>query len=138
MKIGESIMELKLKIHKKPKRSTCSFTYHWTHNLQPFQLLFLLTKAANDNAWILVTDGRGIKAYPDLREYVWQKNASLPPNGTFDKIGFAQTCYRPGITPKGVIFINPGAWGSGEQLISNPPDSNFTANENFVPTNLLG
>jgi pimeloyl-ACP methyl ester carboxylesterase len=87
------------------------------------------TKAANDSAWTLVTDGRGIKSYPDLREYVWQKNASLAPNGAFDKIGLHRLV-SASIGPKGVIFINPGAWGSGEQLISTLPESNFTASEN--------
>ena len=81
------------------------------------------------SSWTLVTNGRALKAYSDLREYVWQKNASLAPNGIFDKIALHRLV-APGTSPKGVIFINPGAWGSGEQIISNPPDSNFTINEN--------
>jgi hypothetical protein len=62
---------------------------------------------------------RGLKAYPDLMETVWQKNASAPPNGPFDIIGLHRVV-KTGI-PVGVLFICPGTWGSGEQLISNPP-----------------
>ena len=49
---------------------------------------FGVTSAASSNTdWTLVTDARAMKAYSDLREYVWQKNASMAPNGQYDKIG---------------------------------------------------
>lgn len=122
-------MELKLKIHKNQNAALAVLLIIGL-TISAIPIILPLTKGASDSGWILVTDGRGVKAYPDLHEYVWQKNASLPPNGTFDKIALHRLVMT-GITPKGVIFINPGAWGSGEQLISNPTESNFTANENF-------
>jgi pimeloyl-ACP methyl ester carboxylesterase len=36
---------------------------------------------------------------------------------------------KEGINPKGVVFILPGTWSTGEQLCSNPPDDNWTADE---------
>ena len=128
MKIGESKMEFKLKILKKQNAAVAVLLIIGLI-ITAIPIMVPSTKAANDNAWTLVTDGRGIKSYPDLREYVWQKNASLAPNGAFDKIGLHRLVSTT-IAPKGVIFINPGAWGSGEQLISTPPESNFTASEN--------
>jgi pimeloyl-ACP methyl ester carboxylesterase len=85
--------------------------------------------AASDN-WTLVNDGRGVKAYPNLREYVWQKNATMAPNGLYDKIGLHRLV-KIGSTPKGVLFICPGTWSSGEQLISNPPNDTWTKYENY-------
>ena len=89
----------------------------------------LLTPAvsASDN-WTLINDARGLKGYPNLQEYVWQKNATMPPNGQYDKIGLHRLV-KTGTATKGVVFIEPGIYGSGEQLISNPPESNYTADE---------
>jgi pimeloyl-ACP methyl ester carboxylesterase len=80
------------------------------------------------DGWTLVAQ-RGVKAYPDLNETVWQKNASAPPHGPYDKIGLHRLV-KTGIVPQGVVFILPGTWGSGEQMISNPPSDNWTAYEN--------
>lgn len=81
--------------------------------------------------WTLVTT-RGLKAYPDLRETVWQKNASMAPNGPYDKIGLHRLV-KTGITPKGVVFFLPGTWGNAESYMSNPPSDNWTRYENFSP-----
>jgi pimeloyl-ACP methyl ester carboxylesterase len=69
------------------------------------------------------------KAYPNLTEYVWQKNASASPHGPYDKIGLHRLV-KNGTQPLGVVFILPGTWASGEQMISNPPSDNWTAYEN--------
>lgn len=70
-----------------------------------------------------------MKAYPDLTETVWQKNASAPPNGPYDKIGLHRLV-KAGSEPVGVLFICPGTWSSGEQIISNPPEDPSTKYEN--------
>ena len=80
--------------------------------------------------WALVNDARAMKAYPDLREYVWQKDARMPPNGQYDKIGLHRIV-KTGITPKGVVFMLPGVYGNGERLLSNPASDNFTKTENM-------
>jgi pimeloyl-ACP methyl ester carboxylesterase len=85
------------------------------------------TQAATDS-WTLVTDSRPLKAYPNLLENVWQKNASMPPNGQYDKIGLHRLV-KSGVTPKGVVFFLPQAYGSGDQMISNLPTSNYTRTE---------
>ena len=77
------------------------------------------TFAASDG-WTLVYDARAMKAYPNLKEYVWQKNASMAPNGEYDKIGLHRLM-TAGVTSKGVVFMVPGAYGSGERMVSNPP-----------------
>jgi hypothetical protein len=92
--------------------------------------IFGATSAASpDTGWTLVTDARAMKGYPNLVEYVWQKNASMAPNGIYDKIGLHRLV-QTGITPKGVVFINPGTYGSGEALTSNPTTDNYTKIEN--------
>jgi pimeloyl-ACP methyl ester carboxylesterase len=77
--------------------------------------------------WTLVHDGRGVKAYPDLREYVWE--TERPPFGDYDKIGLHRVV-KTGIEPRGVVFICPGTWSNGEQLTSNPSEDWWTAYEN--------
>lgn len=90
----------------------------------------LTTSAAPpDTGWTLVTDARALKGYPNLDEYIWQKNASMAPNGLYDKIGLHRLV-QTGIASKGVVFINPGTYGSGESLISNPTTDNYTKIEN--------
>jgi dienelactone hydrolase len=79
--------------------------------------------------WVLVNEARSVKAYPALQEYVWQKNATMPPNGQYDKIALHRIV-NSATTPRGVIFINPGTYGNGEQLTSNPPTDNYTKYEN--------
>ena len=83
------------------------------------------------SGWTLINDARAMKAYPDLKEYIWQKNATMPPNGQYDKIGLHRLV-KPGITPIGVIFMTDCPnWGAGEQHISNPPADNWTKYENY-------
>jgi pimeloyl-ACP methyl ester carboxylesterase len=90
----------------------------------------LTTSAASpDTGWTLVTNARALKGYPNLAEYIWQKNASMAPNGPYDKIGLHRLV-NSAVTPKGVIFINPGTYGNGEQLTSNPLSDNYTKTEN--------
>jgi pimeloyl-ACP methyl ester carboxylesterase/predicted MPP superfamily phosphohydrolase len=79
--------------------------------------------------WVLVNASRSLKAYPALQESIWQKNATMTPNGQYDKIGLHRIV-NPSISSKGVIFINPGTYLSGEELTSNPPTDNFTKTEN--------
>ena len=81
--------------------------------------------------WTLTQNSRAVKAYPDLREYVWEKNASLPPNGQNDKIGLHRLV-KTGVTPRGVVFLtNCPMWGAGEQRISNPTNDTWTKYENY-------
>jgi pimeloyl-ACP methyl ester carboxylesterase len=86
------------------------------------------TQAATDS-WTLVTDSRPLKAYPNLLENVWQKNASMLPNGPYDKIGLHRLV-KTGTTSRGVVFMIPGLYGSGESLVSNPATDSFTKTEN--------
>ncbi len=90
----------------------------------------LTTKAASTD-WTVVVDGRALKAYPDLRETVWQKNATMAPNGQYDKIGLHRLV-KSGITTKGVVFFTGcPMWGMGEQRISNPSTDNWTKTEDY-------
>ncbi|MEM3726023.1 MAG: alpha/beta fold hydrolase [Candidatus Bathyarchaeia archaeon] len=84
------------------------------------------TCAASDG-WTQVAV-RSVKAYPDLEETVWQKVPIMPPNGPYDKIGLHRLV-KKGIKPLGVLFILPGTWSNGEQLISNPPEDPWTKDE---------
>ena len=92
-------------------------------------LVIKFSNAATDN-WTLTQDGRGVKAYADLKEYVWQKNASMEPNGPYDKIGLHRLV-KTGVPLKGVVFMLPGLYGSGERLVSNPSTDSFTKTENM-------
>ena len=92
-----------------------------------FPIFTALSNAATGN-WTLINDGRGVKAYADLKEYFWQKNASMPPNGQYDIIGLHRLV-KTGTTTKGVIFILNGLSGSGELSLSNPPQDNWVKNE---------
>ena len=90
--------------------------------------LLIPSVSASDN-WTLTIDARGLKGYPNLQESVWQKNANMAPNGPYDKIGLHRLV-QTGITPKDVVFINPGTYGYGEALTSNPATDSFTKTEN--------
>jgi pimeloyl-ACP methyl ester carboxylesterase len=94
-----------------------------------FPMFIKSSNAATDN-WTLIQDGRGVKAYADLKEYVWNKNATTAPNGPYDKIGLHRLV-KTGASLKGVVFMIPGLYGSGEKLASNPPTDNFTKTENM-------
>jgi pimeloyl-ACP methyl ester carboxylesterase len=91
----------------------------------------LPTSSAADSGWTLVKDASTIKAYPDLHEYVWQKNASMTPNGPNDKIGLHRLV-KTGTAPKEVIFIMPSAFSSpiNSAYGTNAPEENWTKTEN--------
>ncbi|MFX1360594.1 MAG: hypothetical protein ACFE8T_09665 [Promethearchaeota archaeon] len=76
--------------------------------------------------WVKTVDERGVKAYPDLRETIWQVNR--PPYGPYDIIGLHRLV-KEGIEPEGVVFMLPGTWSNGEQLTSNPPGDWWTHDE---------
>ena len=86
--------------------------------------------AAAADGWTLVNDARAMKAYPDLKEYFWQKNASAPPHTDYDKIGLHRLI-KTGTATKGVIFIIPNFASGGEEYTSNPPTDNWTKTENY-------
>ncbi|MFX1391858.1 MAG: alpha/beta hydrolase, partial [Promethearchaeota archaeon] len=79
-----------------------------------------------EDDWTLIHDGRGVKLYPELREYVWE--TERPPFGPYDKIGLHRLV-KEGVDPLGVVFILPGTWSNGEQLTSNPPEDWWTHDE---------
>jgi pimeloyl-ACP methyl ester carboxylesterase len=81
--------------------------------------------AADGDGWTLVTDGKSVSAYPSMREYVWQKNATMAPNGPYDKIGLHRLV-QPATPSKGAILILSQMYGSGEQLIANLPNGTAT------------
>ncbi|MFX1412800.1 MAG: hypothetical protein ACFFA2_03095, partial [Promethearchaeota archaeon] len=76
--------------------------------------------------WTMTVDSRDVKAYPELREYIWQMRRA--PYGPFDRIG-VHRLVKAGIEPEGVVFVLPGTWSNGEQLTSNPPEDWWTADE---------
>jgi len=83
--------------------------------------LISLSKAA-DSGWTLVNDSSNIKAYPNLHEYVWQKNTSTAPNSINDKIGLHRLV-KTGTTPSAVIFIMPSAFSSPKNSSDPMPKS---------------
>jgi pimeloyl-ACP methyl ester carboxylesterase len=91
-------------------------------------LPFLAPTAAASGDWTLIANGRALKAYPDLKEYVWQKNASMAPNGPFDKIGLHRIV-KTNTAIKGAVFMIPGIYGNGEKLVSNPSNDSLTKTE---------
>ncbi|HEX9261024.1 MAG TPA: hypothetical protein VF893_00675 [Candidatus Bathyarchaeia archaeon] len=95
-----------------------------------FPIYVQTSKAESNDNWTLIHNGRGLKAYPDLREYVWQKNAAMAPHGPYDMIGLRRLV-KTGITPKGVVLLCPGTNGNAEQLMSNPPGDSWTKYENL-------
>ena len=86
--------------------------------------------SSSSDGWTLVAE-RDVKAYPDLMETVWQKVPLELPNDDYDKIGLHRLV-KAGTEPLGVLFICPGTWSSGEQLISNPPEDPWTKYENYT------
>lgn len=91
--------------------------------------VFLTAKGAT-TGWMLVVGSRDMKAYPDLKETVWQKNASMSPNGQYDTIALHRLV-KPGTAPIGVVFLVPGLYGNGESLVSNPSTDSYTKTENM-------
>ncbi len=92
-----------------------------------------ITAVTATDSWTLVNDARDVKAYPELKEYVWQKNANAPPHTIYDRIGLHRLV-KTGIIPKGVVFIIPERSASGEEYISNPPSDNLTKLESQFQT----
>jgi rhodanese-related sulfurtransferase len=89
------------------------------------------TTKAQTTTWTTVINGQNLKAYPYLKEYSWVKNASMLPNGPYDKIGLVRLV-NPNVTPKGVVFLtNCPTWGTGTERITNPPTDTWTKYENF-------
>jgi pimeloyl-ACP methyl ester carboxylesterase len=84
--------------------------------------------SAADSGWTLTQDGRSMKAYSGLKEFVWQKPAAMAPNGPYDLIGLHRLV-KTGITPKAVVFMIPGLYGSGERLMSNPITDSLSKTE---------
>jgi pimeloyl-ACP methyl ester carboxylesterase len=84
-------------------------------------------QATNSN-WNL-TAIQGVKAYPNLQEYIWQENASTAPHGPYDIIALHRLVDNH-TTTKGVVFVLPGIYANGQALTTNPPTSNFTKTEN--------
>ncbi len=81
--------------------------------------------------WTLVTNARPMKAYSDLLEYVWQKDARMPPNTQYDKIALHRLV-KTGVVTRGVVFLtNCPTWGTGAERISNPSSDSWTKYENF-------
>ena len=56
-----------------------------------------------------------ITGNPDLVEYVWTTNR--PPYGLYDKIAVHRVLRKDGKAGEGAVFILPGTWSSGEQMI---------------------
>lgn len=63
----------------------------------------------------MTVDGGTIAGNPDLVEYVW--NTSRPPDGLYNKIAVHRVLRADGEAGEGVVFILPGTWSSGEQLV---------------------
>lgn len=93
-------------------------------------VIVVIPVASSSDGWSTPVE-RDVKAYPDLVEYVWEKVPLEPPHGLYDKIGLHRLV-KAGIEPRGVVFILPGTWSSGEQLISNPSTDPWTAYENYT------
>jgi hypothetical protein len=93
--------------------------------------LILIQSSQAQSSWTLTTDSRSLKAYPNLKESIWQKNATMAPNGPYDKIGLHRLV-QTNSTPVGVILMTGcPTWGTGEFFISNPSSDNWTKYENF-------
>jgi pimeloyl-ACP methyl ester carboxylesterase len=97
----------------------------------PIRFAELASWSSTLQDWNMTVNGGSMKAYPELKEYVWQKNASMAPNGPYDKIGLHRLV-KTGTALKGVIFVvGCPMWGMGEQRISNPTTDNWTKTENY-------
>ncbi|MFX1311037.1 MAG: hypothetical protein ACFFHD_00275 [Promethearchaeota archaeon] len=81
-------------------------------------LIISTTKKAEeaDDGWDLIINNRASYPYPDLREYYWEKVPNQLPNGEYDRIGLARVVDYDA-TIRDVVFILPGTWSCGTQLI---------------------
>jgi hypothetical protein len=94
-------------------------------------ILTLLQSTQAQSSWTTVTDSRPLKAYPNLKETIWQANATMAPNGPYDKI-MLHRLVQTNSTPAGVILMTGcPTWGTGEFFISNPSSDNWTKYENY-------
>jgi hypothetical protein len=75
----------------------------------------ILSATSEDEDWQLVIDGEDQELIPELEEYRWV--LERPPYEQWDKIALWRLVKRDS-EPIGAIFIFPGTWMSGEQLIS--------------------
>jgi len=76
--------------------------------------------------WVKTAENRDIKLYPELKETIWQLKRA--PYGSYDTIGLHRVV-KTDIEPKDVVFVLPGTWSNGEQLISNPLSDPWTKDE---------
>ena len=84
------------------------------------------------DGWTLVNNGRAVKAYPELREYVWQKERKLSTQRTLRQDRFAQTSQKRHYTERSHVHLRLppcGEWAN--RCISNPPGDNWTKYENY-------
>jgi pimeloyl-ACP methyl ester carboxylesterase len=88
-----------------------------------------ITATADADNWTLTTGAREMKVYPDLREYIWQKNASMPPHTAYDKVGLHRLV-NPNTAAKAVVLLLPEWSSSGANYISNPSTDNWVKLEN--------
>jgi len=65
--------------------------------------------------WTLTVDRGPITGNPDLVEYVWVANRT--PYGLYDKIAVHRVMRSDLTMGECVVFILPGTWSSGEQLV---------------------
>jgi pimeloyl-ACP methyl ester carboxylesterase len=82
--------------------------------------------------WTLTVDRGPIAGNLDLVEYVWTTNR--PPYGLYDKIAVHRVVRADGNAEEGVVFILPGTYSSGEQMIHARKDGiqYATPNENYM------
>ena len=76
--------------------------------------------SAHDSYGWRLTRIQDVAAYPDLKESIWTKRVA--PYGPCDRISVHRLAKEHGKTIA-AVFILPGTWASGEQMISNPPGS---------------
>ncbi len=76
-----------------------------------------------DDGWDLIIKARASYPYPDLREYYWEKVPKQLPNDEYDRIGLCRVVDCSTKTGD-VVFILPGTWSAGSQLIGQR-DSDF-------------
>ena len=89
-----------------------------------------MVRASSTKDWTLIHNGRGVKAYPDLREYCWEKVPDALPNEDYDLIGLHRVV-EADTNPLGVVFILPGVCMNGEAQTSNPPEDEWILLEKY-------
>jgi len=64
--------------------------------------------------WTEMLKGGPIAGNPNIEETVWQMTRA--PWGPYDKIGLRRVSHKT-LESKGVVFLLPGTWSNGEQLV---------------------